>query len=194
MRQTCILFDLDNTLVHATLKENNTYDIMTRPHVHKLLNFLYKNQNKYCIGFWSSGVDTYVKFIINTLLEPYPDWSVVLKLARYHKLLNNNHKLIDLDTYKIYDYPDNKIVKHIRFLREHEDFNFRLRQKKIILIDDLDYNIHANERRHTYKIKAWTNDMTDDKEILLLYRKLKRKNITNKYKTSQVRSRKLTDK
>ena len=182
MRQTCILFDLDNTLVHAIPADNNTYEILIRPYTHKLLRFLYKNQKKYCIGFWSSGVDSYVQFIINILLEQYKDWPVLVKLARYHTKINNRYKFIDLDTNKMYDYPDNKIVKPISFLLEHPDYKDAFHKKKVVLIDDLEDNIRVNAPKHTYHIKEWTSDMKDDKELLSLYNKLKIRLKTHKNK------------
>ena len=180
MRQTCVIFDLDNTLIHTTSSKKDKYDIMIRPFTHKLLNFLYKNQKRYCIGFWSSGVDSYVNNVINTLMKPYKNWSVLLKLARYNKIIDHRYSFIDLDSHKIYNYPHNKIVKPIKFLLKHDDFKQRFYRKKVILIDDLEDNIQANVKRHTYKIKEWTCDMHNDKELLILYKKLKRKDKTRK--------------
>ena len=184
---TIFIFDIDHTLIHTNLnKMNSITDLPNdktyiRPYARKLLKFLIKK--KYRIGFWSTGLDCYIKDVLEQLLKPFKNFPIYLLLAR--KQVNNKEMIIDMQTNKLYPYPykDNMIVKDINFLLTHDDFKKRF-HKNTILIDDMEININANKKRNIYAIKPWYKTMKKDKELLFLMNKIKNKrNITRKKMT-----------
>ena len=156
------IFDLDHTLVHT----DNT-GIHIRPYAKCILNYLYKNNFK--VGVWSTGLDSYVKEVIELLFKDKP---LCIALAR-----SDNYKqprMIDLKTNKTYRFPfkNGMIVKKISFLLKHKDFKDCI-NKHTILIDDLQDNIRANSENHIYPIQEWRKTMKKDKELLVLLHKIK---------------------
>ena len=160
------IFDLDHTLVHRDNK-----GIHIRPYAKRILNYLYKNNFK--VGIWSTGLDYYVKEVIQLLFKDRP-LSIALARSDNYK----NPRIIDLKTNKTYRFPvkDGMIVKKISFLLNHKDFKIH---KNTILIDDLQDNICANLQNHIYPIYEWRKTMKQDKELLGLLHKIK-KNYTIK--------------
>lgn len=160
------IFDLDHTLVHTDNK-----GIHIRPYAKRILNYLYKNNVK--VGIWSTGLDFYVKKVIQLLFKDKP---LYIALARSDKYKQS--RIIDLKTNKTYRFPmkNGMIVKKMSFLLNHDDFKIH---KNTLLIDDLQDNICANSVKHIYPIQEWRKTMKHDKELLVLLHKIK-KNYTIK--------------
>lgn len=156
------IFDLDHTLVHS-----DNEGIHIRPYAKCILNYLYKHNFK--VGVWSTGLDYYVREVIDLLFKDKP---LCVALAR-----NSKNQWIDLKTNKTYRFPlkNGKMVKKIPFLLKH----FKL-AKDTILIDDLQDNIQANSEHHIYPIQEWRKTMKNDKELFVLLKHIKRSTRKNK--------------
>ena len=184
---TIFIFDIDHTLIHTSLSRINSITNLPndktyiRPYARKILKYLIKQ--KYKVGFWSTGLDYYIKDVLDKLLKPFKNFPIYLLLAR--KQVNNKEMIIDMQTNKLYPYryKNNMIIKDINFLLSHSDFKGRF-HKDTILIDDMVININANKKRNIYAIKPWYKTMKRDKELLTLMSKIKNKrNITRKKMT-----------
>ena len=183
------IFDLDETLVYSVWKKDK-YVTYLRPYTRQLLRYFYVNQDKFNIGFWSTGLDVYVEEVMKKLLKSYKDYPVKLLLARTKKMIDVINKddkfkneipfIIDMQSGKTYYYTyyKNNISKKMDLLK-HRDFKDRF-DKEIILVDDLESNIMVNKLKHVYAISSWKNTKKDVELKILLDCIKKKKKCTRK--------------
>lgn len=183
------IFDLDETLVYSVWKKDK-YVTYLRPYTRQLLRYFYVNQDKFNIGFWSTGLDVYVEEVMKKILKPYKDYPVKLLLARTKKMIDVINKddkfkneipfIIDMQSGKTYHYTyyKNNISKNVELLK-HRDFKHRF-DKEIILVDDLESNIMGNKLKHIYAITSWKNTKKDVELKILLDCIKKKKKCTRK--------------
>lgn len=183
------IFDLDETLVYSVWKKDK-YVTYLRPYTKQLLRYFYVNQDKFNIGFWSTGLDVYVEEVMKKILKPYKDYPVKLLLARTKKMIDVINKddkfkneipfIIDMQSGKTYHYTyyKNNISKNVELLK-HRDFKDRF-DKEIILVDDLESNIMGNKLKHIYAITSWKNTKKDVELKILLDCIKKKKKCTRK--------------
>ena len=183
------IFDLDETLVYSVWKKDK-YVTYLRPYTRQLLRYFYVNQDKFNIGFWSTGLDVYVEEVMKKILKPYKDYPVKLLLARTKKMIDVINKddkfkneipfIIDMQSGKTYHYTyyKNNISKNVDLLK-HRDFKDRF-DKEIILVDDLESNIMGNKLKHIYAITSWKNTKKDVELKILLDCIKKKKKCTRK--------------
>lgn len=177
VKKPTIIFDIDQTLIsstdtntntptpfeqksvsyipHASTETNNII-VHIRPGTRDILRCLYKNKNKFNIGFWSTGELEYVQAIVKMLLTEFTNFPITILLAR-RVLVDGTYKIIDAITNKLYDYTFVRGVpaKNMQLLFQHPDYKNKFNKNATILIDDLTQNIIINKPNNVIKISGW---------------------------------------
>ena len=182
------LIDLDQTLIHSELNNNNLtnkHKIYYRPYLKNLLDFFRKNKKKYNLGFWSTGTVNYVKKVLKLMLKKYKDLPIIIILARNNVSFSQakesdreNPVIENILTGEQYPFYFNneiyvKNIKHLLNLKTiKKKYNFN---DNTILVDDYTPNIDVNKKKYIYAIPPWLKFMKNDKELLKLIQCIKKK-------------------
>jgi len=157
MQKRLIVFDLDETLVHAredalaidALAKIGAYWIYLRPHARRILSFA---ANHFDVGFWSSSSPAYVEqvlaMILPTDLAPKFSWAADKCIQR----------------------PDLKSggYVYIKDLRRLQRFGYLA--EEIIIVDDSPEKIARQPRSHLW-VPPFVGDSSDT-ELLKVERTL----------------------
>lgn len=177
VKKPTIIFDIDQTLISSTdvisnettpfehklvsytphaRTELNHMTVHIRPGTRDILRCLYKNRNRFNIGFWSTGELEYVQAIVTMLLAEFDNFPITILLAR-RVLVDGTYKIIDAITNKLYDYTFVRGVpaKNMQLLFRHPDYKNKFNKNATILIDDLTQNIIINKPNNVIKISGW---------------------------------------
>ena len=149
-----LIFDLDETLVHATSKELpiqeefkfDKYYVYKRPHLDWFLKEIVKH---FKVGVWSSADDTYVNGIVRQIMPEELELEIIWGRSRCSYKRN-----IDSDEC-FYEKRLSKLKKH----------GFRL--ENIIIVDDTPEKSRANYGNAVH-IKEFSGDLNDN-ELEYLY-------------------------
>ncbi|WP_428001929.1 HAD family hydrolase [Acidovorax sp.] len=146
MQRKLVIFDLDETLVHATQvplagvhdMEVPPYFVYQRPFVHELLGFAFEF---FDVGVWSSSSKEYVAAVTEHLFSNYPlkfAWSVEKCVQRPDPRTNG--------------------YVYIKDLRKLQSLGFK--PERITIIDDSPEKVQRQPRSHL-PVKPFTGDFQD---------------------------------
>lgn len=158
MSRKLLIFDLDETLVHAVSEpleydyhfEVGPYKVYLRPHVKQLLDYCSQN---FDIAVWSSSSEKYVESVVeNVFGEKYPlkfSWAVNRCVQKPDPSTNNYVYIKDL-----------RKVRSQGYLTE-----------QILIVDDSPEKVQR-QPKNLIRIQAFEGDSTDT-ELLSLIERLK---------------------
>lgn len=154
MKPRLVIFDLDETLVHATERdlgyacdfEIAPYRVYLRPHVQELVEFAVK---RFDIAVWSSASEEYVSEVVRRLFsnaQPKFAWSVSRCIQRI-------------------DAKSNGYV-YVKDLRKVQKFGYSTQE--ILIVDDSPEKIARQPKSHLHVSRFIGN--RDDTELLRVMR------------------------
>lgn len=157
MQKRLVVFDLDETLVHAReeplavkpLARVGLYWVYLRPHAHRLLSFAASN---FDVGFWSSSSAAYVAQVLAALLPADFDVKFVWAAERCVQRPN----------------PASGGYAYIKDLRKLRRFGYLA--DEIIMVDDSPEKVARQPRSHLL-VAPFFGDPTDV-ELLAVERTL----------------------
>lgn len=157
MADKLVVFDLDETLVHATTKKLNInedfvfdhYYVYVRPYLNELLSQLVTSGFR--IGIWSSAGETYVEYLVKSIVPEEVPLELVWARGRCTRRYNS-----ELDDY-VYE-------KQLRKLKKR---GFKLTD--IWIVDDTPEKSRTNYG-NAITIKEFNGDKNDrELQYLLVY-------------------------
>jgi hypothetical protein len=180
-----IIFDLDETLVQTldinftenknfiienpnisnmsilNIPDNNRTTLLyIRPYFLKLIEFCFRHFN---VSFWTAGTSNYCNSIINILLTEEQKQKTKAIIAR---VANEDRKIIDLKSGKIYCIYNYTEPKPLNFLWNNEDFSSNFNKKNTIIIDN-SYNVTKSYSYNSILVESYCR-LNDEDDILLI--------------------------
>ena len=165
---------------------DETEIIAIRPGFVQFKQFLLSNLKHFNIGFWSTGIYTRVKAVVDTLFpELVKNKQVTVLIGRddkdfpvngyvkardtgngnWFKDKFQNRVFYDLLTHKhlkFDGYLNGNIVKRVALLCDLPDYRDILHKKRTILVDDLTNNVIVNDSYNTIWVNEWGYNFTCD--------------------------------
>lgn len=162
-KRLLLVFDLDETLIHATKKNLDRtpdftideYNIYKRPNFDTFINQCY---DKYKIGIWSSADDKYVKKTVKKLFPPH------IKLEFIWTRVNCFIKIVrkPFEDFEDMTYKEHQWIKPLNLIKRKG-----IGIKTMLIIENSPYKV-AENKRNALIIPSYEGERKDD-ELLKLF-------------------------